>query len=1129
MASKMSWLRLELELRYNNCLGKRNTFDGLTSCRGWSGMRVAYFLTCNCSLKIPPENLDSLKSHALLLAQCWEGLSRLRDGLDGTSGLINAAIAYQFAGYEANAACIARRIVNSEVDGLPTLTETLSLFLQRLFVRISNSRSWSEQPVADPAHYGQLVLRTINSVAAKGIDSAAGYFLSGDEEAFSDSRRLLSKAAEAFAEIGKAADAVNCRMMHAVLPVMKERSTWHLLQQLLDSDPRWDRYLKLLSRGLGRSLLDSVSISELWPSQSNALRAGLLKKSAAHFIRMPTSAGKTRVAEIAIVFNLLTKVGSRCVYIAPYRALAGELEESFLNLFADLGISVSTLLGSYDVDELQEALITTAELLIVTPEKLDLITRVHPEWLNNVSLFVWDEWQVIGDQDRGAKIELLIARLRHRLKDSQFMFLSAVVSDSTLNAVCKWFNQDPTSALKETWRPSVQRVAKFQWRGTKGSLEYHSQDDLLRLPAAEFIYGIIESRRWRYVNEATGRMNTRKFPEPDSRAQTAAELALRFVDVGPVLVFCSQRNWVTSVCKALYDRLELEKRSGSDALPIGQPVGSSAIPIAAEWLGDDHPITQYLRAGIALHHGNLPEALRKAVETDYRERRFKVLVATNTLAQGVNLPIRTVIVHSCWRVYDENTMERVSARDYWNIAGRAGRAREETEGLIVHLINDAKDERDFQFYLERRYNPEEVKGGLEGLVESLIQDRLSEAAIVDGLTPDVLAMVVEEGAAIDDVRLRSYVTESYSAYTGTMDSDRQEVLFHILKESRDAVMVGAGSPELRTLYNSTGLSISSCVELRRRILDRMDSLNSLLSDESDTNVVGNLTATVLEDCSGIQETRPRYAYAGNHLDLLQGWVEGESVSALAKRVGADPRANEELGRFIEDFFGYKIPWAASAYIRIARNELGLDAIGNAVRFLPAMIRYGVNVPEASWLMSIGLGSRTLSLQMAADYRRQAKSGSTYADFLAWVRGLDPELLRQRYKIEGPILRETSKVISRTGANPWLTAGRSVREALPLETEVAGVRYGSRRLVANTAASGAIVALHRDYANLLDRNAIQVFFDGKEIGYVPALLAQFLAPEIDARMVLRGRVLTVRGRGIPRITIRINAVEADGPD
>ena len=185
-----------------------------------------------------------------------------------------------------------------------------------------------------------------------------------------------------------------------------------------------------------------------------------------------------------------------------------------------------------------------------------------------------------------------------------------------------------------------------------------------------------------------------------------------------------------------------------------------------------------------------------------------------------------------------------------------------------------------------------------------------------------------------------------------------------------------------------------------------------------------------------------------------------------------------------------------------------------------MIRYGVNVPEASWVMSIGVGSCELAMRMASDYRRQADR-RTYADFLAWIRALDLETLRQRYKVEGSVLRETSKIISRTGTNSWLAAQQPIRDVLPIRTEVAGVRYGKRRQVAQAVTRGSIVSLDREYENLLDRNAILVHWEDKELGYLPAPLAQFLAPEIDTGLSLSARVLSVGSRQIPRVTVEIH--------
>ena len=134
---------------------------------------------------------------------------------------------------------------------------------------------------------------------------------------------------------------------------------------------------------------------------------------------------------------------------------------------------------------------------------------------------------------------------------------------------------------------------------------------------------------------------------------------------------------------------------------------------------------------------------RTAIETDFRQRNLRVLVATNTLAQGVNFPVKTVIFHSCWRYHESR--ERISARDYWNIAGRAGRAGEETEGLIIHIKTTPADDNDFRYFLTHRDNVEPVESALYRQLLELAQHRLSDEALAAELDPEILALLVEEG------------------------------------------------------------------------------------------------------------------------------------------------------------------------------------------------------------------------------------------------------------------------------------------------------------------------------------------------------------------------------------------------
>ena len=196
---------------------------------------------------------------------------------------------------------------------------------------------------------------------------------------------MLELAGRGFGTIGDVRRANLTANLAAVLPIIEERSTWAMLA---DTDPgnlRWQRYLRVLARGLGAQVLDSRSISELWPSQIRALAGGLLDATASKVIRMPTSAGKTRVAEMAIVHTLVTRLGARCLYVAPYRALVTEVETAFATLFADLGYPTSAVSGSYESDVLDDLMLSEDRVLVLTPEKLDLVLRLGPEALEQVT------------------------------------------------------------------------------------------------------------------------------------------------------------------------------------------------------------------------------------------------------------------------------------------------------------------------------------------------------------------------------------------------------------------------------------------------------------------------------------------------------------------------------------------------------------------------------------------------------------------------------------------------------------------------------------------------------------------------------------------------------------------------
>jgi superfamily II DNA/RNA helicase len=804
--------------------------------------------------------------------------------------------------------------------------------------------------------------------------------------------------------------------------------------------------------------------------------------------------------------------------------LVSELEQVFLGLFGDLGFRVSSVTGTFESDDFQERMIGDADVLVMTPEKADLLQRAKPEFLDRVRLIILDEGQIVDDPNRGVKFELLLTRLKKRLRDARFLFLSAVVPMETLEDFAKWFSARPQEdVMVYGWRPSVQRFGKFEWQGTTGVLRYVPSEDAPLLQ--EFVPGVIRERTYEFVNPDTGRVIRRRFPERGHKGQTAGELAFKFSDLGPVLVFCSQPRHAMSVGESLNKRLDLAERV-NERIPQHFHVSSPnrSLDSAREWLGTQHPVTRLLERGIAVHYGDLPEVVRKSIETDFRERRLRILVATNTLAQGVNLPIRTVVVHSVWRHGPEGQSVRIKARDYWNIAGRAGRAREETEGTVIHIVLTRNDERDFRYYLEKRESVEPVRGALSQLLEGLVNQRISDEAAREQLDPEILALLAEEGAEMfSDEALQSLLQSTLvGAQSGQRPQDLS-VLQHVVRMGAEmtASRVATG---LWRVYSSTGLSTDSCEILRLFTLENQERVLRLLEGAAPANLE-ELIGLLLEACSQLPEMQSDREIADvNYADLLRRWVTGFRVDDLAPERASEPESLGELSKFVEEYFGVLLPWGISAFIRIAQGVLGLApaSLSPYVAYISTMVKFGVPRPEAAWAMTAGVPFRQTAINLAERYVHESREPSQ-TDFLRWLSSVETDDLRNQLNLPGPFFEDVTRAVFRSSINPILTEHSETIEILPHDTWIRGIGYEGRAVAAGEARPGQVVQLRRDYDNVVDRNAIRVELNGQSVGYVERQFAQLAAPDMDCGLALVGEIVRVERGRIPQVLIRIDLV------
>src|SRR6185436_19672107 len=423
-------------------------------------------------------------------------------------------------------------------------------------------------------------------------------------------------------------------------------------------------------------------------------------------VSLPTSAGKTRVAELCMLACLAA--GRRIVFVTPLRALSAQTEVTLQRTFQPLGKTVSSLYGAIGVSEIDENFLRDSNIIVATPEKLDFALRNDPDLLNDVGLVVLDEGHMIGLTEREVRYEVQIQRLLRRADAAgrRIVCLSAILPDGKqLEDFTAWLTGDqPGGLVKKDWRPTRLRYGEVSWKGD------HARLDISIGAEKSWIETFLTP------SLPKGR-KTRLFP-CDQRELCIATAWALVADAHSVLIFCPMRRSVEPFARAIVD---LAKRGTLSTILEHDPaVLDNALAIGAEWLGEDSAILQCLRLGVAVHHGALPTPFRKEIERLLRDGVLKVTISSPTLAQGLNLSATTLIFHGLMRSGRE-----IDIAEFRNVVGRAGRAYVDVEGLVLLPMFDkiAKSRAAWNAMIASAKG-KEMESGLLRLILTLMQRML---------------------------------------------------------------------------------------------------------------------------------------------------------------------------------------------------------------------------------------------------------------------------------------------------------------------------------------------------------------------------------------------------------------------
>ena len=403
--------------------------------------------------------------------------------------------------------------------------------------------------------------------------------------------------------------------------------------------------------------------SELYPPQVDSIKAGLLDQKNL-LVSAPTASGKTLIATLAMINNLINNNG-KVVYLSPLRALAAEKFSEFKKIEKiPLGRKIKVQISTGDFESFDKTL-EQSDVIILTNEKMDSLIRHGAEWVNDIRLVIADEIHLVGDQDRGPTLEMILTKLKLLESKPQIIALSATITNA--DELSEWLD---CTLVENDWRP---------------------------VPLSEGVY-----------NEGGVTMDDGKYfeVEPSLRGPSVDLGAESVRDGGQSLLFAETRMRSASLATKAADIIsKYLKKSEQDELE----------KISKKILGkNEHTqlvktLAELVKKGVAFHHAGLNQNCRETIETEFRKGTIKLLSSTPTLASGVNLPARRVVIASIVRYNSRIGANRpISILEYKQLCGRAGRPQYDDYGEAI-IVGNANSSELIDYYINGEPEPIESK------------------------------------------------------------------------------------------------------------------------------------------------------------------------------------------------------------------------------------------------------------------------------------------------------------------------------------------------------------------------------------------------------------------------------------
>ncbi|CZG70250.1 TPA: DEAD/DEAH box helicase [Legionella pneumophila] len=866
---------------------------------------------------------------------------------------------------------------------LPSVAEVTwdSRLLTRLFdcwVRLFRKQSWDDldrihEIIAglrdDQKSYEASVLEASNSENramalrlislyhwAKATEIQAKYTLQGEP---ADVTSHLNKHFELAIEAAAACGDSQLEMLLLWLQVAGRQmigdSIWWVGRRI---NSRVTKFLKTLTK--------QQSLFELLPPQRLAIqRYGLLDQAAtAIVVDLPTSGGKTLLAQFRILQALNQfdndEVGKGWVaYVAPTRALASQITRRLRRDFEPIGVKVEQLSGAIEIDAFEEDLLSQTsredafDVLVSTPEKLQLIIR-NKKIPRTLALVVMDEAHNIEDENRGLRIELLLATIKGECTSANFLLLMPYVEKP--ETLARWLAQDVNAGRAISlgtvpWRPNDLIVGIFKAESSESEragwrLKYETlvtTPKTIHLSGEHFVGGI------RPLKIPKNQVIKKGAKQDGFTLQTVA-MASIMSDRGTSIAVANNTEWAWSMARKACEAMTQLKHVPNEIRLVQNFLRNE--------ISSNFELIDMLSYGVGVHHSGLSDEVRALIEWLVEEGHLRLLCATTTIAQGLNFPVSSVFLASNKYPYGKE----MPPREFWNLAGRAGRIGHDSVG-VVGIASGTTPEKVVKFLsqttgelvsrLVKMLDDLEIAGKLNDLDQVFHEEQWEDFRCY-------VAHLWSEKKNLDAVlsSTEQLLRNTFGYVLLEKDPIQKRKADKLLEVTKNYAKILSKNPGHASLADMTGFSpegvskaLAEINSLENKLTPNDWKPESLFGAHSGMADMYSILLKIPQLKEGLEEITKNGIEHTQIAELTKAWVNGTSIEDIARDFFMRENQTKALTAACKAIYKTLVnngTWGISALSRLSGIDFKelTEKEQRKINMIPAMIYHGVQTEEA---------------------------------------------------------------------------------------------------------------------------------------------------------------------------------------